>query len=64
MAKTPVRAEVRNCADKSHTKLAGGFSDLVIVELFVATIAIGFVAAMLALAQVIVFAGIANKGHR
>ncbi len=63
MAKTPVKAEVRNCADKSHFELAGWLSDLVIVELFVAAIAIGFVAAMLAPAQVIVLAGIANKGH-
>lgn len=63
MVRTPVKVEVRNCADKSHLKLAGGLSDLVIVELFVAAIAIGFVAAMLALAQVIVLAGIANKGH-
>jgi hypothetical protein len=63
MAKTPVRGEVRNFADKSQLKLAEGLSDLVIVELFVGAIAIGFVAAMLAPAQVIVLAGIANKGH-
>lgn len=63
MAKTPKRAEDRDCADKSHPRLAGGLSNLVIVELFVAAIAIGFVAAMLALAQVIILTGIANKGH-
>ena len=64
MAKTPVKGEVHNCADKSHFELAGGLSDLVIIELFVAAIAIGFVAAMLAPAQVIVLAGVAFEGHR
>jgi len=64
MAKMPVKGEVHNCADKSHFELAGGLSDLVIIELFVGAIAIGFVAAMLAPAQVIVLAGVAFEGHR
>ena len=64
MAKTPVKGEVHNCADKSYFELAGGLSDLVIIELFVGAIAIGFVAAMLAPAQIIVLAGVAFEGHR
>lgn len=58
-----MKGEGPNCADKSQLKLVSGLSDLVVVELFVGAIAIGFVAAMLAPAQVIVLAGIANKGH-
>ena len=47
------------------TSLAGRISNLVVVgELLVGTIAIGFVAAMLALAQVIVFAFVTYEGHR
>jgi len=63
MARTPVKGEVRNCADKYHLKLVSGLSDLDVVELFVSAIAIGFVIAMLALAQVIVLAGVAFEGH-
>jgi len=64
MAKTPVKGEVRNCAGKSHFKLVSGLSDLIVVELFVGAITIGFVAAMLAPAQVIVLADVAFEGHR
>lgn len=58
-----MKGEGPNCADKSQLKLASGLSDLVVVELFMASIAIGFVAAMLAPAQVIVLAGVTYEGH-
>ena len=64
MAKTPVKEEVRNCADKSHLKLASGLSDLVVGELLMAAIAIGFVATVFTPAQVIILTGVAFEGHR
>jgi hypothetical protein len=46
------------------TSLVGGLPDLVFGELFMAAVTVGFVAAVLALAKVIVLAFVTLEGHR
>lgn len=47
----------------NRASLVGGMADLVVCELFMAAIAVGFVRAVLAATQEIVLAGIAFESH-